>query len=74
MKNRDFRLFWISGVASQITGVAASFALPLVVYRQTGDLLAAGSLTSLIAIISLVWDFGWQPGGHVAQKTHHCYL
>ncbi|MBP3089236.1 MFS transporter [Corynebacterium sp. sy017] len=52
--NREFQLYLFSGVASQVVGVAVALAIPLVIYRHTQSLVAAGIIETILALVSLV--------------------
>ncbi|WP_293770566.1 MFS transporter [uncultured Corynebacterium sp.] len=65
MKTLDFRLYWLSDVLAQITGVAAGLAVPLVVFRHTQDMVATGIVSTASGIASMA---GAIVGGTIADK------
>ena len=65
MRTRNFRLFWFSEFIGTITGAAAGFAFPLVVFRETGSLTMTGTIITLESIFALVFGV---LGGSSADK------
>lgn len=62
---KSFQLMLISSLVTEIGWLAAGFAVPLVVYRQTGSVLTAGSLATITGMCRLVFGV---LGGSLADK------
>lgn len=64
LNNRNFQLYLWSDIVAQIAGVAAALAVPIVIYRLTGDLALTGLLGSVSGIAGLL---GGVIGGSLAD-------
>ncbi|MDO4761560.1 MAG: MFS transporter [Corynebacterium sp.] len=64
MKNKNFQLYLWSDIIAQIAGVAAALAVPIVIYRLTGDLALTGLLGTISGIAGLL---GGIIGGSLAD-------
>ncbi|MGF1341665.1 MFS transporter [Streptomyces flavovirens] len=64
--NRDFRLLWMSGLFAVLGGQMSALALPLLVLKETGSAVQAGSVGTVSVGAVLI---AMLPGGVMADRV-----